>query len=259
MKTAVVTGASRGIGRETAVLLAKNGWRVYGLCRSVPEEPSGIEYIRCDVTDEDAVNAAFGQIGGIDLLVNNAGMGISGAGEFATGQDISLQMDVNFKGSALCTAAALKYMRPKKAGKIIFISSLAAIFPIPFQTFYSASKSAITAYAHGIGLELRGFGVSTSVLLLGDMKTGFTESRRKNARGDAEYGGKITRSVAIMERDEKSGMAPISAAKAILKIAEAKKPPHLKILGAKYRLFYFLSKILPLNLQLFVLDKMYGG
>ncbi len=259
MKTAVVTGASRGIGRAAALALHKNGWRVYGLSRTVPQDPEGITYIQCDVTDEGAVASAFEKIGTVHLLVNNAGMGVSGAGEFTSGAEVARQMAVNFSGCAHCTAAALKLMRPMKEGSIIFISSLAGIFPIPFQSLYSASKSAVTAYAHAVGLEVRQFGIKTCVLLLGDIKTSFTEHREKNIRGDREYGGKISRSVAVMEKDEQGGMSPEKAAGAVLKLAEAKKLPHMRVLGFKYKVFYFLSKILPVNLQLFVLDKMYGG
>ena len=259
MKTAVVTGASRGIGRAAASALAEGGWKVYGLCRTAPSDAGKITYIKCDVTDEFSVNCAFEEIGGIDLLVNNAGMGVSGAGEFMSGEEISRQMGVNFSGCAHCTAAALRHMRPAGGGCIIFISSMAAVFPIPYQSLYSASKAAVTAYAHAIGLETRQFDISTCVLLLGDINTSFTEHREKNINGDREYGGKISRSVAVMEKDELRGMPPERAAKAVLKLADKKRLPHMRILGLKYKVFYMLSKVLPLSFQLFILGKMYGG
>ena len=141
-KVVAITGASSGIGRATAKLFADQGWRVYNLSRRPAGEP-GVADIAVDVTDEGAVRAAFARIeaeaGRLDLLINNAGFGISGAVEFSQLAEAKRQFDVNFFGVVSCIQASLPLLRESR-GRIICISSAAAIFAIPFQSFYSPPR-----------------------------------------------------------------------------------------------------------------------
>ena len=109
----------------------------------------------CDVTDSASVLRVFEEIlkerGRIDVLVCNAGIGISGAAEFAPEHDYQMQTDVNFNGAVRCAQAAVPAMRRAGRGKIVFISSLAAVFPLPFQGFYSATKAALNAFSDSLG------------------------------------------------------------------------------------------------------------
>ena len=145
-RIAVITGASSGIGLAAVKEFLLNGDRVYGLSRRECPEQGSIS-IPCDVTDEAAVRAAIERIieveGRIDVLVCNAGFGISGAVEFTEMSEAKKQFDVNFFGTAACIRAALPHMREKGRGHIIVTSSVAGSIPIPFQAFYSATKSAI--------------------------------------------------------------------------------------------------------------------
>mgnify|MGYP000939925263 FL=1 len=144
-KVAAITGASSGIGRETAKYFQRKGWKVYNLSRRPSGEP-GIIHIAADVTDEAEIEKAFALIhaesGGLDLLINNAGFGISGAVEFTELKDAKRQFDVNFFGTLSCIKAALPLLKESR-GRILCISSAAAVFAIPFQSFYSATKAAI--------------------------------------------------------------------------------------------------------------------
>ena len=136
-KTAVVTGGSSGIGRATAALLAKEGWRVFEFSRrDVPQ--SGVTHIYADITKPETVSEAVGRVvsesGGIDLLINNAGSGISGAVEFTEGIEVEFSVKTLFVGMDAVTRCCLPHIR-KARGRIVCISSAAAVLPVPFQTY----------------------------------------------------------------------------------------------------------------------------
>ena len=144
-RVCLLTGGSSGIGKATAALLTQNGFTVYELSRN-GADADGIRHITADVTNPDQVRAAVAEVladqGQIDLLVNNAGFGISGAVEFTDPADAYAQLNVNFFGALHCIQAVLPTMRAQKSGHIVNISSVAAPIAIPFQAFYSATKSA---------------------------------------------------------------------------------------------------------------------
>ena len=169
MKTVLITGASSGIGLAAAKTFCDEGWRVFGLCRREYHE-EGIEYIRCDVTDEEQVKAAFDELekkaGSLDILVNCAGMGISGAAVFTEKTAVEKQIAVNFTAVAVVVKHAFPLLE-KSRGRIINVSSAAAVFAIPFQSFYSASKAALNSYSKALAGELRRFGISVTALMLG--------------------------------------------------------------------------------------------
>lgn len=249
MKTVIVTGASRGIGLETAKLFAEKGYRVYALSRSGQcEANERIIPLRCDVTDENEVKSVFGRIyeesGRIDVLVNNAGFGISGAVEFTDEKQAKKQFEVNFFGCFLCCKSVAEYMRKNGGGRIINISSLAAELSIPFQAFYSASKAAVNSLTLALANELRPFHITVCALMPGDVKTGFTDAREKQEDGGV-YADVMKKSVATMEKDERNGMSAVRIAEAVVSLAEKKKVKPLSTKGAQYRLFAVLSKLLP--------------
>ena len=178
-----ITGISSGFGLETARLLSQEGHTVYGTVRRSVEPLPKVNYITLDVRDQQAVVDAVRQIvekeGRIDVLVNNAGMGIGGPLEFDTEEEIRLQMDTNFMGLVHCVDAVLPYMRKQSSGKIIALSSIGGLMGLPFQGFYSASKFAIEGYCEALCLETKSFGIKVVVLRPGDFSTGFTDSRKK--------------------------------------------------------------------------------
>ena len=250
MKTVIVTGASRGIGLETAKLFSGKGYRVYALSRSGKcEETENIIPLACDVTDEEAVKRVFRRIyeesGRIDILVNNAGFGISGAVEFTDETQAKKQFEVNFFGCFLCCKCVADYMRKNGGGRIINISSLAAELSIPFQAFYSASKAAVNSLTLALANELRPFHISVCALMPGDVKTGFTDAREKQEEDGGVYADVIKKSVATMENDERNGMPAEKIAEAVLSLAEKKKVKPLSTKGAKYKFFAVLAKLLP--------------
>ena len=262
MKTAIVTGAGSGIGYYTAKELYENGYRVYDFSRT-DRCFEGVVHIACDVSKEEEVKRAVGCViereGRIDLLINNAGFGISGAVEFTDPEDIQAILNVNLLGGDNLVRACLPHMRRTGAGRVVFVSSAAAIFPIPFQAWYSVSKAAVNAYALSLRNEVRAFGISVCAVLPGDIKTGFTDARKKAHIGDDIYKGRISRAVSCMEKDERGGMDASYAGAYLRKIAERKRVKPLYVIGVQYRLYAFLNRFLPSSVMNFIVGMMYGG
>ncbi|MBR2184864.1 MAG: SDR family oxidoreductase [Prevotella sp.] len=259
MKTMIITGGSSGIGRATAEYFADKGYKVYELSRHGVDHV-GIRHIDCDVTNPIDCSAAIEQVideqGVIDVLISNAGMGISGAVEFTSQKELHRIMDVNFFGAVNISQAVLPYMRKERSGIIIFVSSLMAVFAIPFQAFYSASKFAINGYAMALRNEMAPFNVKVSCMLPGDVKTGFTGAREKNEKGTIEYPA-LLKAVKTMEDDEQNGMKPEDIAKTIFKMAEASCPMAMYTTGFKYHLFLLLNKLVPQTLAYKIISLMY--
>lgn len=260
-KIAVVTGGSSGIGKCTADALLARGYLVYEISRRESER-TDLCHMSADVTDETAIQAAITQIakqaGKIDVLVNCAGFGISGAIEFTQIEDAKRQLDVNFFGMVNMCKAVLPYMREQKYGRIVNVSSVAAPVAIPFQAFYSASKAAINDYTCALANEVRPFGITVTAVQPGDIRTGFTAARKKSVVGDDVYGGRISRSVAVMEHDEQNGMKPETAGKYIAKIADKKRVKPLYTIGFSYKLVCVLCKLLPCGMQNRIIGKLYA-
>lgn len=259
---ALVTGGTSGIGLAAARALRSAGCHVFTMSRRVLESEDGTHF-SVDITNEEAlqtaVEALYGEAGRIDILVNCAGFGISGAVEFTEGADAKRQFDVNFFGMVNVNKAILPLMRQQGGGRIVNISSVAAPVPIPFQTYYSASKAAINAYTLALANEVRPFGISVCAIQPGDIDTGFTEARHKSAAGDDVYGGRISRSVARMEKDEQGGMDPAVAGRYIAKVALKKTVKPLYAIGFSYKLVCVLVKLLPCRLANRIIGKLYAS
>ena len=261
-KIAVVTGASSGIGRFTAKSLCDSGCIVYDLSRrNIPLE--NVKYIKTDVTDEANVISSIKQIieteGKIDIVINCAGFGISGAVEFTDIKDAKAQLDVNFFGMVSVNKAVIPYMRQNKSGRIVNISSVAAVAHIPFQTFYSASKAATESYTCALANEVKPFDISVTAIEPGDICTEFTKARQKSFDGDDVYEGRISKSVSSMEKDEEKGMSPDFAGKYIAKIALKKNVKPIYAIGASYKFLSTLCKIFPCRIRNYIIGLLYAS
>ena len=259
-----ITGISSGFGLETARLLSQEGHIVYGTVRRNVEPLPQVHYLQLDIRDREKVDKAVADIiekeGRIDVLVNNAGMGIGGPLEFASEDEIHEQMDTNFLGLVHCVDAVLPHMRKQGSGKIIALSSIGGLMGLPFQGFYSASKFAIEGYCEALRLETQSFGIQVVVLRPGDFATGFTGSRKK-ATDEAALQAYPAYQTAItkVEHDENGGLKPIVLARKISEIIKMKHPRHGYVIASfEQQLSVLLKRLLPAKWFARILGSYYG-
>lgn len=238
-KVILVTGASSGIGRAVATALQANGHTVYGSSRDAARLQSvSFKPIQLDVTDDDSVKTAVDKIikaeGKIDVLVNNAGNGITGPAYAMPVEYAKKQFEVNFFGVLRVSSAVIPHMIAAKKGLVINVSSLAGLFGLPYQGLYSASKYAIEGYSQSMRMELRSTGVKVVVINPGDFKTEFTGNREKIAfpLQNEQLEKEFNTAVAAMEKDESVGANPEIIGKKICKIVEMSNPAHRYLIGA---------------------------
>lgn len=258
-----ITGISSGFGLETAKLLVQQGHCVYGTIRRNVERLEGIHYLTVDIRDakvvEKAVNEIVANEGHIDVLVNNAGIGIGGPIECATPQEVQLQMETNFIGLVHCVKATVPVMRQQGHGKIIAMSSIGGLMGLPFQGFYSASKFAIEGYCEALRLEIQQFGIQVIVIRPGDFSTQFTASRKKTSDATVQqvYPA-YKRAMGKIEHDENGGLKPAFLAKKLGKIIMKKHPQNGYVVASfEQKLSVTLKRFLPAKLFSNVLRSYY--
>ncbi len=178
-KTALVTGASSGIGKATAERLAMAGFKVYGTSRRGGQRgQQSFEMLPLDVTSDESVETAVAEMlrreGRIDLLVNNAGFSTAPAGaEESSMEQARSIFDTNFFGIARMTRAVVPHMRRQSSGRIINIGSIFGFLPMPYMAFYAATKHAVEGYSESLDHELRTMGIRVSVIEPANTRTQF--------------------------------------------------------------------------------------
>ena len=178
-KVILLTGASSGIGRDAALMLAAQGHRVYAAARRMelmePLREKGIVPIRMDVTDSqsmaDGVKAVIDAEGRIDVLVNNAGYGYFGAIETVSDEEARRQIEVNVFGLAALCRLVIPHMRRQGAGLIVNTSSIAGMIVLPFGGWYHVSKYSVEALSDALRMELKPFGIDVSMIEPGGIRT----------------------------------------------------------------------------------------
>jgi NAD(P)-dependent dehydrogenase (short-subunit alcohol dehydrogenase family) len=188
MRTALVTGASSGIGAACAARLTGAGWRVFAGVRRPGDAPTGTEEVLLDITNEDQLRAAAERIEELHGLVNNAGIAIAIPLEFIPLEELRRQFEVNVVGQVGVTQAFLPHLR-RSRGRIVFIGSIAGQSALPFLGPYAASKHALEAVADTLRLELRPFGVDVALVQPGTIKTPIWTKSAAVAEGLANGAG----------------------------------------------------------------------
>ena len=224
----LITGASSGIGKSTAEFLAKKGHKVFGASRSQPEQTI-FEWVCMDITNEESVREAVDSIlkkaGRIDVLINNAGLGIVGPLEETTDELVHQVFNTNVFGMLRVCRAVIPIFREQRSGLILNISSIAAEMGLPFRGIYSASKASLEILTESLSMELKKFDIRVCSVLPGDIATSINQNRLVVSLGEnsvyAERFAKIHRQI---NEEVSEAAQPIVIARAVARIIGVKNP-----------------------------------
>jgi NAD(P)-dependent dehydrogenase (short-subunit alcohol dehydrogenase family) len=235
-KVVLITGASSGFGRAIAERLSSTGMIVYGTSRRVTDDGCPYRMIVMDVADEASIGTAVKSIvdreGRIDVVVNNAGVGVAGSIEDTSIEEAKLQFDTNFFGVVRVVQAVLPYMRERRRGRIINISSIGGLIGLPYQAFYSASKFALESLTESLRLELEPFGVDAVAIEPGDFKTGFTNNRIvAKAAAAGPYAKQFGKTLEVYAGDEINGADPELVAELVERVISVPAPKVRYLVG----------------------------
>lgn len=258
MKIILITGASSGIGRQTAIALAKQGHTVYGAARRLDKlqdlEMFHVKPLQLDVTDADsrknAVQTIINENGRLDVLINNAGYGSYGAVEDVPLAEAKRQFEVNLFGVAGLTQLVLPYMRQQKSGTIINTSSMGGRLTSYFGAWYHATKYAIEGFSDALRMETRPFGIHVVLIEPGAIKTNWGTIAADHLETSAKAGA-----YAEMATDAASGMRrlygsrllsqPEIVSRAMLKAVNRRHPRARYLIGMGAKPLVLLHAILP--------------
>ena len=247
---ALVTGASSGIGLVTALALRRDGYRVFGTSRKpMPDTPEGIAMLVCDVTDDASVQAAVDEVlsraGAIDLLVNNAGIGLVGGAEESTAAQAKAVFDVNVFGTMRMTNAVLPVMRLQRKGRIVNLSSILGLIPAPYNALYASTKHAIEGYSESLDHEVRTLGIRIVLVEPGVTRTSFEENITRPDRPLAVYDAVRADAEKLMREIVAKGDAPEVVAQAVVRAANAVSPKRRYTAGRAAGQVRFMRRFLP--------------
>lgn len=250
-KVILITGASSGLGKSIAQYLSEKGFKVYGTSRNPIHEDLNFKMLQLDVRDLNSIQTCIKEIlskeDKIDILINNAGVGITGPLEEIPMEEIKNNFETNLFGPLALIKEVLPYMRSQKSGLIINITSIAGYMGLPFRSVYSSSKSAFEIISESLRMELKQFGIQVTTVAPGDFATDIA-SRRFHAPvlKNSPYKEVYQNQLNMMNEHVSSGSNPIEIAIAIHDIIENSNPKvHYKVGAFMQKFSIFLKAILP--------------
>ena len=247
---ALVTGASSGIGRATAQALQRAGYRVFGTSRrAVPETSDGIMMLICDVTDDASVQKMVDEVlskaGRIDLLVNNAGIGLLGGAEESSTTQAQALFDVNLFSVFRVTNAVLPTMRRQGKGRIVNLRSVRGFIPAPYFALYSSTKHAVEGYSESLDHELRPFGIRVVLVEPAYTRTSFEDNLARPDHCLDIYKSARAGMNAVVQKAMEKGDAPEVVAMTVLAAATDPAPKRRYAAGKMARQVSFLRRFVP--------------
>ncbi|MCY1143174.1 SDR family oxidoreductase [Actinoplanes sp. Pm04-4] len=247
MRTALVTGASSGIGLATAEALAARGYRVLGTSRN-PESVKpheGIEFLQLDLTEPDSIEALADRLKEVDVLVNNAGESQSGPFEELPGEALRRLFQINVLGPVRLTQLALPGMRERGYGRVVMVGSMLASFPLAYRSSYVATKAAIKGFSNGARHEFSPYGVWFTTVEPGSISTGISERRTSYIEPDSPHRRDYERMLAALNRNESAGTSAERVAATIVAAIEKDKPRQRYAVGSNAALVFPARRLLP--------------
>ena len=249
----LITGGSSGLGKAMGQYLSTRGYRVYGTARN-PENYKGFSafpLLPMDVQEEASVQSALQELirreGRIDVLINNAGVGITGPLEETPQAEAVNAFETNFHGPLRLIRTVLPYMREQKSGFILNITSIAGYMGLPYRGIYSATKGALTLVTEAYRMEVRRFGIRMCSLAPGDYATNIASRRfHTPAMKGSPYEDSYGESLRLMDEHVDQGKDPEEVARKVYKILQKKNPKvHYSVGSPLQRFSLVLKKILP--------------
>ena len=255
-RVVVITGGTSGIGLNLRKMFEAAGDKVVVLANAGVNGDNPMEYL-CDVSNEESVKAIFEDIkarfGRVDILLNNAGYGMSGITELISTEKSKNLFDVNVFGVVNCTKYALPLM--SKGSKIVNTGSAMAFFPVPYRAFYASSKAAVVTMTYAQRLEVKKLGIDMCVICPGDIKTNFTANRVKDYDTNDRYGDAIAKATKKVDARENKRMPAEVCAKRMFKIINKRHYKPMYIIGNLHKLLYFVNRLVPKSWLLKVIGK----
>ncbi|MDN5892504.1 MAG: SDR family oxidoreductase [Nocardioides sp.] len=267
MRTALVTGASSGIGLATARALQDKGFRVIGTSRDPESIPSGLRvpgvtYLPLDLTDPASITACARDVlvagGSVDVLVNNAGESQSGPLEELPAEALERLFQLNVLGPIALTQQLLPGMRERRFGRVVMVGSMIGSFPLPYRSSYAATKAAIRAFSTAAREELIPYGVWLTTVEPGSINTGISDRRTKYVADDSPYRAECDRVIEILDRKEASGTSADDVAETIMAAIEAAKPKSLYARGSMAPVVFALRRVAPRGVVEKITSRMFG-
>jgi len=250
-KVALITGVSSGIGRATAILLSRRGFRVFGTTRrhaEIKERLANVEVVQLDVRDAESVRSGVRTVldhaGRIDALINNAGYTLIGALEETSIEEAKELFETNFFGVLRVTQAVLPAMRQQGCGRIVNIGSVAGFLP-PYQGIYAASKHALEGYSETLDHEVRQFGIRVTVVEPGYTRTNMDQNRQLVRQPLAAYADDRRRVAEANPVNIAKGEDPVGVASVVFEALNIHSPRLRYLAGSQAKLVSRLRKFAP--------------
>lgn len=259
--TALVTGASSGIGAAVAAALRERGYRVLGTSRNpatVGDPVPGVSYLPLDLGDRASVEECAEAAGEVDVLVNNAGESQSGPLEELPPEALERLFQLNVFGAVRLTQLVLPGMRARRAGRVVMVGSMLASFPLAYRSSYVASKAALRGFASAARRELSPHGVSVTTVEPGSINTGLSERRTQYLREDSPYADEYHAMLSALNANEARGTSPERVAATVVKAVEARRPKPLYAVGSNAPLVFPLRRLLPRSAVLRMVARRHG-
>ncbi len=264
-KVVLITGGSSGIGQSIGIFLHQKDYVVYGTSRNPANvETVGFPLLTMDVRDASSIQKAVAELlereGRLDVVINNAGIGITGPLEEIPTQEIKNNFETNFFGPIAVIKAVLPQMRRQKSGLIINITSIAGYMGLPYRSVYSASKGALELLTEALRMEVKDQGIQLTNVAPGDFATNIAAARyHAPVLEGSPYEKPYADTLNLMNSHVNSGSHPEEMAFAIHKIIETKKPNgHYKVGSFMQRFSIVLKRLLPDQVYEKILMRHYG-